>query len=170
MPNLEFNRTCAKSPDGRLASHYPSQTPLFVMPLLLLMIVTLSLASFGATAQAAEPDPCLAFWTTSDRRDCRIKQISIADEKLEKYVKTVKTRARDLGLDALKISKEQSAWERYRGEHCGNVYLKWKQGTIRYEMEALCNLKLTRDRTWDVWFAYLRFPDSTPPLLPDPNQ
>ena len=49
-------------------------------------------------------------------------------------MKTVKTRARDLGLDALKISKEQSAWERYRGEHCGNVYLKWKQGTIRYEM------------------------------------
>lgn len=52
-PITALNRTCAKSPDGRLASHYPSQTPLFVMPLLLLMIVTLSLASFGAIAQVA---------------------------------------------------------------------------------------------------------------------
>ena len=140
------------------------------MPSLLLMIVALSLASVAPIAQAADPDPCVAVKTTIDRTDCRIKQMSAADEKMKTYVKAAQTRATSFGLGALKISEEQYAWERYRGEHCGNVYLLWSQGTIRYEMAALCNLKLTKDRTSDVWRAYLTFHDSTPPVLPDPNQ
>ena len=140
------------------------------MPLLILMIVALSLASAAPIAEASNPDQCVEVKTTIDRMDCLIKQISIADEKLKTYVKAAQTRATSFGLDALKISGEQAAWERYRGEHCGNVYLLWSQGTIRYEMAALCNLKLTKDRTSDVWRAYLTFLDSTPPVLPDPNQ
>ena len=134
-------------------------------------IVGLScLAAASAVALAAEADSCSSAPTTVERTACRGTQIEAEENRLARYFGASTKRSMESGLTGDQLQAEQSHWLRYRESHCGNVYVLWSQGTIRYEMSALCKLKLTRDRTYDLWRAYLTYMDSTPPVLPDPRQ
>src|ERR1017187_7666760 len=101
--------------------------------------------------------------------ECRANQIGEADAKLQEYLVAARKQVVLRELNPSVIDAEQAAWEAYRTAHCGNLYLYWVAGTIRYEMSGMCMLKLTNDRTVDVWRAYLTYLDSTPPVLPDPS-
>jgi len=107
---------------------------------------------------------------TIELAECRQRQIEAANSKLEKYLSAAREQAHLLELSAASIDEEQKLWESYRTKHCGNVYDLWRMGTIRYEMSATCTLEVTRERTIDVWRAYLTHLDSTPPVLPDPTK
>lgn len=132
----------------------------------------LVLAVFAASAHAHEPHApgCEKANTTVEIAECRGKQIDAANAKLQAYLTAARNQAKKFDLDASAIDSEQVAWEAYRTKHCGNVYELWRQGTIRYEMSAICLLGLTRTRTLDVWRAYLTYAGSTPPVLPDPSK
>ncbi len=145
----------------------------FHRPLLQLAFLPLLLATLAAQAQAELPPRvpgCELGTTTVQIAECRSKQIDLADQKLKAYLAEARIQARKFDLDASVIDAEQSAWEAYRSKHCGNVYELWRDGTIRYEMSAICMLEVTRARTIDVWRAYLTYAGNTPADLPDPSQ
>ena len=119
---------------------------------------------------ASAADPCVEATTTLDRIDCRTKQLNVEEKKQKQYFNAAVDRAALLDLNAQRLVEEQLAWEKYREALCGNVYLLWVQGSIRYEMAAACNLRLVQDRTYDLWRSYLTYLDNTPPVLPDPRQ
>jgi uncharacterized protein YecT (DUF1311 family) len=119
---------------------------------------------------AAVADPCVGITTIIARAECRAGQLNDEETKQKQYFNAAVKRAALFDLNAKHLNDEQLAWAKYRETICGNVYLMWVQGTARYEMAAVCNLKLTQDRTYDLWRSYLTYVDSTPPVLPDPRQ
>jgi uncharacterized protein YecT (DUF1311 family) len=133
-------------------------------------LILLALLAAKSEAQALNFPGCEDRRSTIELNECRQKQIEAADSKLEKYLLAARERAHLFDLGAASIDEEQQLWESYRTRHCGNVYELWRMGTIRYEMSATCTLEVTRERTIDVWRAYLTYLDSTPPVLPDPTK
>jgi len=133
------------------------------------LLVLLATLSAQAQAQLPRVPGCEHGTTTVEIAECRSKQIDAADQKLKAYLAEARIQARKFDLDASVIDAEQSAWEVYRTQHCGNVYELWRDGTIRHEMSAICMLEVTRARTSDVWRAYLTHAGNTPADLPDPS-
>ncbi|HEY4080221.1 MAG TPA: lysozyme inhibitor LprI family protein [Burkholderiaceae bacterium] len=129
------------------------------------------LVSFAAEsgARALYPEGCTDLRTTQELAECRQKQMEAADARLEKYLAAARSQASAIAFDVTLIDDEQRAWVTYRTKHCGNVYTLSGMGSIRFEMSAVCTLEVTRERTIDVWRAYLTYQDSTPPVLPDPS-
>ena len=107
--------------------------------------------------------------TTVELIECRSRQMDAADAKLRRYLQAARDQAKQFDLDPSVIDAEQKAWAAYQTDHCGHVWERWEQGSIRYEMSANCTLILTHERTLDVWRAYLTYWDSTPPVLPEPT-
>lgn len=139
----------------------------------LLFLAFLVLATLATQAQAELPPRVLGCengTTTVAIAECRSKQLDAANSKLKAYLAEARIQAKKFELDASVIDAEQSVWEAYRTRHCGNVYELWRDGTIRYEMSAICMLEVTRARTIDVWRAYLTHAGNTPADLPDPSQ
>lgn len=135
------------------------------------ILATLSFAMVPcAKANEFRSPSCEAATTTYALVQCREQQTEAANAKLNTYLDAARKQATLVQFDPALIDAEQKAWQAYRDSHCGNLYLRWVSGTIRYEMEANCRLKLTHDRTTDVWRAYLTYADSTPPALPDPSR
>ncbi len=66
------------------------------------------------------------------------------------------------------IRSSQAAAERYREEECNSVYENWKDGTIRNAMSLRCSIRLTDQRTHDIWRHWLTYQDSSTPILPEP--
>ena len=129
-----------------------------------------ALAASAAVSIAAPMDTCTNSPTTVDRIECRENQLRAEETKQRQYLDAAVKRAALFDLKSQNLTDEQSAWVKYRESHCGNVYLLWAQGSIRYEMAATCNIQLARERTYDLWRSYLTNLDSTPPVLPNPNQ
>ena len=138
------------------------------LPMLLWTLLASSGLSAIPTAQAGEVDPCSPAMSTLEMIECRGKQMEAANKKLQTYLKAAQKQAASTRLNPEKIVEEQVAWERFRELHCGNIYLFWFEGSIRYEKVASCNLKLTKDRTFDLWRAYLS-QASSPPFLANPD-
>ena len=69
----------------------------------------------------------------------------------------------------LGIGASQTAFEAYRSVECSTVAEDWKGGTIRGAMSLGCQISLTDKRTHDIWNHWLRYMDSTPPILPEPK-
>ena len=67
------------------------------------------------------------------------------------------------------IVDAQAKWQEYKSKQCEAVYLRWQQGTIRGPKAVRCDLDLTRQRTHRIWSDFLTYPDSTPPILPEPK-
>ncbi|MBV8049439.1 MAG: DUF1311 domain-containing protein [Paludibacterium sp.] len=135
-----------------------------------ILLTLLLLLAIKSEAHSLYLPECEDRKTTIELSECRQKQIEAAESKLQRYLAAARERAHLFGLSAASIDEEQKLWESYRTKHCGNVYDFWRMGTIRYEMSATCTLEVTRERTIDVWRAYLTYVDSTPPVLPDPSQ
>jgi uncharacterized protein YecT (DUF1311 family) len=112
--------------------------------------------------------PCEAAKSVEDLALCFSKEIETADLKLDRYLEAARTRISSQPELTIRLSATQAAWMKYRQKHCGNVYDYWTTGLARYRKSAECQLELTRERTHDIWSAYLTHEDSAPPLLPEP--
>ena len=124
----------------------------------------------GAPVSAKSPlEICLQNATATPASDeCYAGELKGRNEALSQYVTAAIKRLTDAQESSAEFEKGQTAWMTYREAHCGAVYAHWKDGTIRSAMAADCNIDLTADRTHQIWKDYLTFPDSTPPLLPEP--
>ncbi|BES72337.1 hypothetical protein RE428_33550 [Marinobacter nanhaiticus D15-8W] len=125
---------------------------------------------FVAPQGLAETLDCSAPATTVEMNRCKAQEVETADAMLDKYLRASLDRYKDNGQLAERIESSQSAWETYRDAHCGAVYEKWSGGTIRGLMGGECRLRLTRERTHELWRSWLTYGDSTPPDLPDPSK
>ena len=117
---------------------------------------------------SAEPDCENAFTTVAINR-CLAIELEAAEATLEEYLAKSRNRYDDDSHVIESLAKAQEAWLVYRESHCGSVHDIWRDGTIRGTMSISCSIRLARQRTHDVWTAYLTHADSRPPLLPEPK-
>ena len=96
-----------------------------------------------------------------------------SEKRLQDYVRAAIDRHTDedgkSDSVAFGIQASQTAFEAYRSIECAVVYEDWKEGTIRGAMGSTCATELTDQRTHTVWENWLRYMDSTPPILPEPK-
>ncbi len=66
------------------------------------------------------------------------------------------------------IRESDIAFNLYRDRECLAVYEAWKEGSIRNAMTLRCLIRLTDQRTHDIWRNWLTYQDSSDPILPEP--
>ena len=133
--------------------------------------LALSLFAAGA-AQAAANGDC-AGQTTVELNDCAGKNLEAAEARLQKYqqaaIDRYSTEEDENPAVVLGIKASSEAFAAYRSIECATIYEDYKQGTIRTMMSLGCQIYLTNQRTHTIWENWLRYMDSTPPILPEPK-
>lgn len=127
--------------------------------LLLMCCVTLSCA--------AEPD-CENANSTLEINHCASVELEAAERRMQHYLQQSLEHHRDDAELLAAIGQSQVAWEAYAAAHCGAIYTLWRDGTIRSVLSISCQTQLARERTHQLWSAYLTFMDDSPPVLPEP--
>jgi len=109
--------------------------------------------------------------TTDDIEKCRSFQLKESEENLNKYIIAASKRLeKDNKQKSLeKFNYSQKLWYKYRDNECNAVELFFQPGTISYLMKIDCLHRLTDLHTHEVWSNWLRYLDSTPPILPEPH-
>jgi len=125
---------------------------------------------FLFSASACEADICKNPITTLEINNCLSLKIENAEKVLNKYFVESKNRYTGYPEVLAAISNSQKEWIQYRDAHCDSIYEIYKEGTIRGIMGGSCMLEVTYTRTHELWQNYLTYPDSTPPILPEPKR
>jgi len=113
---------------------------------------------------------CENAWTTIAINQCMNQELIFANETMDKYLEKSLQRYSNDSVSLTSIKNGQEAWIVYRDTHCDAVYDTWRDGTIRTAMGLGCKLRLTNERTRTLWVSFLTYEDSTPPILPEPNE
>jgi uncharacterized protein YecT (DUF1311 family) len=131
----------------------------------LIALAFLPVASMTASPEANCEKPV----TTYDFNICGSREAERARAEMQRYFETAKVRMQKEESQALAaLEAAQTAWKSYHEKHCAAVYARWEGGTIQGPASAQCSINLTRQRTHQLWADYLTYPDSTPPILPEP--
>lgn len=112
---------------------------------------------------------CAQAYTTLDMNECLAGLLKQSDARRAEYLESAIERHADRAALTTKIAASDAAFTAYRDAECGAVYEDWKEGSIRGIMSLTCRIHLTDKRTTDIWQNWLTYPDSTPPLLPEPE-
>jgi len=121
-------------------------------------------------ASACEADICKNPITTLEINNCLSLKMENAEKVLNKYFVESKNNYKEYPEVIAAISNSQNEWLEYRKAHCSSIYEIYKEGTIRGVMHGECMLGITYTRTHELWENYLTYPDSTPPILPEPKR
>lgn len=118
--------------------------------------------------QVAAPAACPGT-TTIEVNACLSSGLAADQAGLDRYLAAARGRvAAEHPATVPLFDRAQAAWLAYRDKSCGAAGDFWAGGTIRVARELQCRQRLTRARIHDVWREWLTYPDSTPPLLPEP--
>lgn len=120
-------------------------------------------------ASKAEYD-CDAAISEVDIRSCAAIAAKHAGETLDLYYRMAKLKLAGDDPAIAALNKSQLAWNDYLESHCHAVYELWASGSIQNRKYDNCTQRLSRQRTYEIWSAYLTYIDSTPPVLPEPIQ
>lgn len=140
------------------------------------MLTALIFSALLQTADTTLPE-CVDAVTTPEVNACAAAEVARDREVMERYLAAATARMREEAEDAGQLSgrsieeslaASQADWERYAESACAAVYHRWSGGTIRTVMHLGCMGQLVRQRTHYLWQDYLTYPDSTPPILPEP--
>lgn len=112
---------------------------------------------------------CINTTTTLEINACIGAALENENKVLSLYLNKAKERYAEKSELINLINSSQEQWLLYRQSQCDTVYDIWSDGTIRGAMFGECMLKLTKQRTHQIWEDYLTYMDSTPPLLPEPK-
>lgn len=128
------------------------------------------LTSVALTTNAADPNKldCQNALTTIEINACASQDAGDTQSQYKKYLQASLNAYDGNELMIQSINKSETAWAEYREAHCGAVWNS-TMGSIRTRLTIACEEKLTRQRTHDLWEAYLTYMDSTPPALPEPK-
>ena len=135
------------------------------------LLLVLSSLFFTATVAAEDTAfDCNNAVNTLQINECASIELDSAKVELSKYLDaSYEHNSYDPELvKAIKVA--QNYWQDYMSSHCDAVYTQWREGTIRGVMAISCETKLTKQRTYEVWVNFLTYMDSTPPVLPEPEQ
>jgi uncharacterized protein YecT (DUF1311 family) len=139
------------------------------VPAVALRLAVLVLA---ASPAAANPSPCGSATTTLAMTECLVEQVRRADTTMIRYLAAAQARLRQETREpaaAVDLERSQRLWQAYRRSHCGDIAARWQGASIQPLMALDCRLRLSRERSRELWRAYLTHQDRTPPLLPDPG-
>lgn len=123
-----------------------------------------ALALAAAGVARAQPAPsCERVDTTADMRQCLSDSLRVAEKDMERYLAAARRAARPpAALDAA-----QSAWTAYRDATCRAAAGQLEGGSLQPVVTLDCRLRLTRERTLEIWRAYLAEADELPePVTP----
>ena len=129
-----------------------------------------ALLLIAAFTAAPTGDPCKGTDTIS-MAQCMDGKIEHATEQLRVYRTRAINRFEEAHDPATAKAIENAglAFDAYRQIYCDAVYQQWVGGTIRFAMRQSCELRLIDEETNQIWRDFLTYPDSTPPLLPEPK-
>lgn len=110
------------------------------------------------------------------------KLSTIVDKERALYLKKAKDRMIELYKDPEyrkmhdisekevmeKISFADNAFKKYRESQCDATYNYW-DGHYKDFKYHECYIKITQNSTHEIWNDFLTYPDSTPPILPEPH-
>lgn len=136
-----------------------------------MILTALAVVSGLGTQPPIKASLCRKASTTIEINDCLNGEVAKATKTLDRYRAAARRQiaadgpARDV-LAAFNAADR--AWRVFEKASCDAVYEQWKEGTIRGAVYAMCELRLTRIQTHGVWHDWLTYPDSTPPVLPEP--
>ena len=103
-----------------------------------------------ALALAQPSDPC-AGPTTAEMRMCAAQKLAAVEAELQRYLDAARRVARPpSALDA-----SQAAWMGYRDHACRAAASQYDGGSLQPVVALDCRLRLTRERTFELWRAYL---------------
>ncbi len=132
-------------------------------------VYSLILMLFSTNVWACDID-CENAITTIEINQCAASELKAAEKALQRYIdKSLQHHGDDQTL-LKSIKKAQTAWLNYATAHCESIYTQWRDGTIRGVMALSCKTQLTKQRTHEIWSAFLTFMDSSPPILPEPER
>ncbi|WP_010545789.1 lysozyme inhibitor LprI family protein [Sphingomonas elodea] len=122
-----------------------------------------------ALALTAPTPRCVDAKTTVEMETCLARTSNAAEVEMNRYLVAARKRATADGVTVAKAFDEaQGRWIAWRRGECDAVYAHWG-GTIRGAMLLNCRIDLTQARTQWLWKTWLTYPDSTPPILPEPK-
>ena len=119
---------------------------------------------------AAQGSRCPDALTTLDMNACYGAQLERSEARLERYFVAALERVSADDSLTLLLRSTQEGWQAYRGGECGAVHESFEDGSIRTVMYLGCAIALTDERTHTIWQNWLTYPDSTPPVLPEPKR
>ena len=120
------------------------------------------------TAHSEDSLNCDNPMTTLEINMCASQELEEAQAKMGAYLEACLTHnAEDPELVAA-IQLAQKAWKSYADSHCGSVYTKWRDGTIRGVMAISCQTALTEQRTLELWENFLSEMGGESSVLPKP--
>lgn len=122
--------------------------------------VALLLVPLAGAAGAQRPDPC-AGPTTAEVRLCATRALRAAEQDMKRYLAA----ARAVAPPAAALDGAQEAWTRYRDEACRGAGSRFEGGSLQPVAVLDCRLRLTRERTRELWRGYLAEEGG----LPDPG-
>jgi len=115
------------------------------------VVLALALLAAPAAAGEARSPACERAETTADMRACLAQALQAAEKDLRRYLDAARRDARP--PDALE--KSQAAWSAYRDAACAAAAGQYEGGSLRPVVALDCLLRLTRERTLELWRAYL---------------
>jgi len=113
----------------------------------------LFLASIAAPATAAETKPlsCQHAETTADIRRCLSERLRATEKEMQRYLDAARHEARPPAA----LQQSQTAWSAYRDAACRAAAGQYEGGSLRPVVALDCLLRLTHERTLELWRAYL---------------
>lgn len=122
-------------------------------------------------SRSATGSDCGEATTTYDMVQCGQRELAQQDELLQQYLAAARAHLdRGAPQAVAALDAAQAAWQEFREKQCQAVATRWQGGSISGPMTLECRIGLTRQRTHQLWADYLTYPDSTPPVLPEPGK
>lgn len=121
------------------------------------------------TAHAEAPQLlCLQSQSGVEETSCLSKELDKSKAMLYAYVTAAQAQIDRQHGGKPQLAAVQNEWEKYRSDHCQNVYDYQEAGTYRYRAGLECEIEATRSRTHEIWSAYMRTFGSSEPIRPEP--
>ena len=134
---------------------------------LAILLVLITLVLLPSAVLAAEPN-CQSPRNTIEVNECAGVRLTQAGTEMTRYLDKSIERYSDDPEVVFAIKSGQHAWSEYADKHCNSIHTKWRGGTIRTVMALDCKIRLTQERTHQLWLDYLTYMDSAKPILPEP--
>jgi uncharacterized protein YecT (DUF1311 family) len=115
----------------------------------------------AGSALAQQPDPCLGS-TAAETRICGAQRLQAAEAEMQRYLEAARRVARPPSA----LDSSQAAWIGYRDHACRAAAAQYEGGSLQPVAAIDCRLRLARERTLELWRAYLTAGDGVPEPWP----
>ena len=125
--------------------------------------VALAPAAIATIALAQSAPSCERADTPAEVRQCLSDSLRTTEKDMERYLAAARRAARPPAA----LDTAQTAWTAYRDAACRAATGQIEGGSVQPVVALDCRLRLTRERTLEIWRAYLAEQDELPePVIP----